>query len=210
MAMIPERFVNYLVILTWGSIPWVYFPVVCSKVHSTRDAAVAILDVAVASTLPRGLVEPREQPNAPAGSAFPVLQVPLSSMPRDAHRVADGARLSDDANRQQFHVALLENCSFFAHLVLRHVRAGGDPSSCSLDRDSPRKKLNLAKASKTPPQSSSNILARHKPAEERILQPEVSTSFLQTLWVEVGCRSAQTLVSEKERHEYREDSKPAL
>jgi len=36
------------------------------------------------------------------------------------------------------------------------------------------------------------------------------SSPLQTLWVEVGCRHVQPLVSEKERHEYREDSKSAL
>lgn len=46
--------------------------------------------------------------------------------------------------------------------------------------------------------------------EERALQPEAASPFLQTLLVEVGCRHAQTLVAEKERHEYRENSKPAL
>jgi len=193
--MIPPYAVNYLVTLDWGSIPWVHCLAACSKVHSTHDAAVAIIDMAAASTLPRRSVEPREQATTPAESAFPVSpnklnsHVPLSSMPKDAHRVADDAR--NDANRQQFHVALLEDCSFFAHLVLRHVRAGGNPSSFLLDRDSPRKKLNVAKASEMPPRSSSNILPRHLPVEERTFQPEAPSFFLPTLWIEVGCRHAQ-------------------
>jgi hypothetical protein len=116
---------------------------------------------------------------------------------------ADDAPLRDDTNRRQFHAALLEDCSFFAHLVLRHVRAGGN-------RNSPLKKRNVAKVSQTLPRPSSDILLRHLPVEERALQPEAPLSSLQTLWVEVGCRHAQTLVSEKERHEYRENAKPAL
>jgi hypothetical protein len=124
-------------------------------------------------------------------------------MPNDAQQVADAAQLRDDTNRWQFHVALLEDCSFFAHVVLRHVRAGGN-------RNSPRKKCNVAKVSQTLPRSSSDILPRQLPVEERALQPEAPLSSLQTLWVELGCRHAQTLVSEKERHEYRENAKPAL
>ena len=46
--------------------------------------------------------------------------------------------------------------------------------------------------------------------EERVLQPEAASPFLQTLWVEVGCRHAQTLAPGKERHEYRENSNAAL
>jgi hypothetical protein len=213
VAVISHCAVNYLVTLAWGSIPGVHYPAACSKVHSTHDAAVAM---AAAVTLPRPLVEPREPANTLAESAFPVspnqgnAHLPLSCMPKDAHRMTDGARLRNEANRQQFQVALLEDCSFFAHLVLRHVRAGGHRSSCLLERDSPPKKLNVAKVSQTRPRSSSNILPRNLPVEERALQPEVPSSLLQTLWVEVGCRHAQTLVSEKECHEYREGSKPAL
>jgi hypothetical protein len=210
--MIPPYAVNYLVTLDWGSIPWVHCLAACSKVHSTHDAAVAIIDMAAASMLPRQLVE---QANTLAESAFPVSpnkwnsHAPLSCTPKDAHWVAEGARLSNDANRHQFHVALLEDCSFFAHLVLRYVRAGGNPSSCLLDRDSPQKKSNVAKVSQTQPRSSSNLLPRHLPVEERTLQPEAPSFFLPTLWIEVGCRHAQTLGFRKERHEYREGSKPA-
>lgn len=159
--MIAPCNVNYLMTSAWGSFPWLHSPAVCSKVHSTNDAAVAIPDTAVASTLSRQLVEPREQENTLA------------------------ARVSNNANREQFHVALLEDCSFFAHLVLRHVRAGGNPSRCLLDRASPRMKLNVAKVSQTAPRSSSNILPRHLPMEEHALQPEAASPFLQSLWVKV-------------------------
>jgi hypothetical protein len=200
--------VNYLVPLVWRSISRVHCPAACSQVRSTHDAeAIATIDMAVAATLPQRLVEPRGQANRLAESSLPAFPnkgnspVLVSRMPNDAPLVDQGAQLRDDTNRRQFHVALLEDCSFFAHLVLRHVRAGGN-------RDSPRKKWNVAKVSQTPPRPSSDALPRQMPVEERALQP--ASSFLQTLWVEMGCRHVQTLVSEKERHEYRENSKPAL
>jgi hypothetical protein len=208
--MTPPCTVNYLVTLVWRSIPRVHCPAACSQVRSTHDAeAIATREVAVASTPPRWLVEPREQANRLAESSFPVFpnkrnsHVSLSCMPNDAQQVADDAQLRDDTNRRQFHVALLEDCSFFAHLVLRHVRAGGN-------RNSPRKKWNVAKVSQALPQPSSDILPWQLPMEERALEPEVPSSSLPTLWVEMGCRHAQTLVSKKERHEYRENAKPAL
>lgn len=151
-------------------------------------------------TLLRRLVAPGEETNTLAESACPVCSstwnshASLSCVPKDAQRVAEDARLRADANRKQFHVVLLEDCSFFARLVLRYVRAGGNPSRCLWDRNSPRKKWK----------------SRSRLVKERAVQPEVASSFLQTLWVEVGCRHAQTLVSEKERHEYGKDSKPAL
>lgn len=212
--MIPQCAVNYSVTLAWGRFPRLHSPAVWSNVHPTHDAAVAIPDTVVASTLSRQLVEAREQENILA--AFPPSpnrrnsHVSLPCMHKDAPQVADGARVSNDANREQFHVALLEDRSFFAHLVLRHVRARGNSSRCLLDRASPRMKLNIAKVSQTAPRSSSNILPQHLPMEEHTLQPEAASPFLQTLWVEVGCRHAQTLVAEKERHEYRENSKPAV
>ena len=198
--MIPPCAVNHLATSTWASLPWVLGRVVRSKVHSTQNAAVAIIENDAASTLLRRLVAPGEEANTLAESACPVCSstwnshASLSYLPKDAQRVAEGARLRDDENREQFRVALLEDCSFFARLVLRYVRAGGNPSRCLLDRNSPRKKSK----------------SRSRLVKERALQPEMPSSFLQTLWVEVGCRHAQTVVSEKERHEYRKDSKPAL
>jgi len=131
------------------------------------------------------------------------LQVVRPCNEKDELLLADGAQLSTPAIRRQFLGELLRDCGFFAHLAFRQARAGLNPSSRLSDRDSPRTKLNLAKGWRTPPRSSFD-------GEASSLPPETPSSVLQTLWVEVGCRHAQTLISEKEHHEYGEDSKPAL
>jgi hypothetical protein len=97
-----------------------------------------------------------------------------------------------------FRLHCLKTAVFFADLVLRQVRAGGDPSSGLSERDSSRKKLNVVRVAPAPPQSRANsVLGQRR--EEPALQPETLSFVLQTLWIEVGCRHVQTLVSEKER-----------
>jgi hypothetical protein len=200
------------------------------ELHSTEDAALATalstrtgmvatlstLDMVASSLLPRRLAEASEAVNAlHHDSAFPVSashwnsHTPRSCLRQDAQSEAKGGRLRDDATRQQFQVALLENCSFFADLVLRQLRAGSDSSGGLLERDLSRKKLNAVRVSPTPSRSKANVVLQQR-SEEPTLPPETPSSLLPTLWVEVGCRHLQTLVSEKERHEYGEDSKPAL
>jgi hypothetical protein len=186
---------------------------------TTREGRVVVLstlEMAASAMLPRRLAEASEPANALLhDSVFPVSpnqwnsQAPRSCARKNAQGGAEGGRLRDDANRQQFQLALLENCSFFADLVLRQVRAGGDPCSDLLERDSSRKKWNVVRVSPTPPRSRAKVVLGQR-LEEPGLPPETPSSVLQTLWVEVGCRQVQTLVSEKERHQYGEDSKPAL
>ena len=186
---------------------------------STRTGMVATLstlDMVASSLLPRRLAEASEAVNVLLhDSDFPVSadhwnsQTPRSCLRQDAQSEAKGGRLRDDATRQQFQVALLENCSFFADLVLRQVRAGSDSSGGLLERDLSRKKLNAVRVSPTPSRSKANVVLQQR-SEEPTLPPETPSSLLPPLWVEVGCRHLQTLVSEKERHEYGEDSKPAL
>lgn len=186
---------------------------------TTREGMVAVLstlDMVVSSMLARRLAVASEPVHVLLhDSAFPVSrnhwnsQTPRSWVCKDAQSEAEGRGLRDDANRQQFQVALLENCSFFADLVLRQVRAGRDSSGGLLERDLSRKKLNAVRVSPTPSRSKANVVLRQR-SEEPTLPPETLFSLLPTLWVEVGCRHLQTLVSEKERHEYGEDSKPAL
>ncbi len=118
-------------------------------------------------------------------------------------QLADGAQLSAPAIRCQFLGELLRDCGFFAHLVFRQVRTVSTPSSRLVDRDSPRTKLNVVKGSPTPPRSSSS-------GEASSLRLGASSSFLPSLWVEVGCRHLQMHVSGKGCHEHRENSKPAL
>jgi hypothetical protein len=174
---------------------------------TTREGMVAglsNLDVIAPSILPRRLAEASQAVNALLpDSAVAVSanhwrsQPECSWVPKDASSDAEGKRLRDDANRQQFQAALLENCSFFAGLALRHVRAEGNPSGSLLERDWARRKLNGARISPTPPLSKANVAPSKRP-EKQALLPETPSSVLQTLWVEVGCRHVQTLVSEKE------------
>ena len=179
-------------------------------------AVLSILDMAASSNLPQPLAEASAPVSALLhDTAFPVSAhhwnspTPRSSVRKDAQSGAEGEELGDDANRRQFQAALLEHCSFFADLVLRQVRAGGDRSDGLLERDSIRKKLNVVRVSPTPPRSKANVVLWQRP-EEPAPPLETPSSLLPTLWVELGCRHVQTLVSEKERHEYGEDSKPAL
>jgi hypothetical protein len=171
-----------------------------------REGMVAVLfcsDMAASSMFPRRSAEASKHANAIFyDSAFAVspthwnLQSRRPCVCKDAPSGVEEERLRDDANRQQFRVVLLENCSFFADLVLRQVRAESDPSLGLLEQDSSRKKLSVLRASPTPPKA--NALLRPQP-EETALSPEMSSSPLPTLWVEVGCRHVRTLVCEKER-----------
>lgn len=174
---------------------------------TTREgmmAGLSTLDIVAPSMLPRRLAEASQAVNALLhDSAVPVSanhwssQTECSWVPKDAQSDAEGERLRDDANRQQFQLAVLENCSFFADLALRQVRAEGNPSGSLLERDWSRKKLNGVRISPTPPRSKANVAPSKRP-EKQALPPETPSSLLQTLWVEVGCRHVQTLVSEKE------------
>ena len=96
--------------------------------------------------------------------------------------------------RQQFLFALLEDCSFFAHLVLRCVRGGdGSPHSMAAPRG-------------VKPRPVSGIQRRTQPVTRPYAQPELQnpsagardTSFpeLETLWAEVASRHVRTSVSE--------------
>jgi len=160
-------------------------------------AVLSTLDMAASSMLPRRSAEASKHANAIFyDSAFPVSpthgnsQTRRSCVGNDAPSEAEEGRLRDDANRQQFRAALLENGSFFADLVLRQVRTESDPS-CVSAQDSSRKKLSVGRVSPTPPKV--NVV------EEPTHLPEMPSSLLPSLWVEVGCRHVRTLVSEKER-----------
>jgi len=122
---------------------------------------------------------------------------------------AANTRFSNDVNRQQFQVALLESCSFFASLVLRHARAGRNPTRCLSDRAFLQKQLNAVRGSQTPARSRSSVLPMGVPVDLSSFQREVPTFSWETLWVEVGCRISKTLVSERNHHEYGKDPKPA-
>jgi hypothetical protein len=171
-----------------------------------RAGGMAVLstsDMAASSMSPRRSAEASKHANAIFyDSAFPVSpnhrnsQTQRSCERKDVPSGAEEGRLRDDANRQQFRVALLENCSFLAHLVLRQVRAESDPSRGLLAQDPSRKKLSAVRVSPRPPKA--DVLLPPQP-QEPALPPEIPSSLLPTLWAEVGCRHLRTLVSEKER-----------
>jgi hypothetical protein len=166
-------------------------------------AVLSSSDMAASSIFPRRSAEANKHANAIFyDSAFPVSpthwnsQTRRSCVRKDAPSGAEEGRLRDNANRQQFRVALLENCSFVADLVLRQVRAESNPSRGLSEQDSSPKKLSAVRVSPTPPKA--DVLLQPE-AEEPALTPEILSSLLPTLWAEVGCRHVRTLVSEKER-----------
>jgi hypothetical protein len=110
-------------------------------------------------------------------------------------RANDGSfpRLPKAAIRQQFLFTLLEDCSFFAHLVLRGVRAG---DGSHLDVAAPRAKSRpaLEIQRRTQPASCSDPRREQQdllPAARKMSFPE-----LEILWAEVVCRHAHISVSE--------------
>jgi hypothetical protein len=98
------------------------------------------------------------------------------------------------AIHQQFHFALLENCSFFSHLVLRCLR-GEDGSLCG-----------VAAPKGAKPRPVSEVRRGTRPIVRSCLQQELQdrsagalgASFpkLETLWVEVASRSLRVSVCE--------------
>jgi hypothetical protein len=123
---------------------------------------------------------------------------------------ADESAISTSANQRQFLGELLRDCGFFAHLVFRTVREVNNPFNRPPDRDLSCKKSNSSKVSQTPPRSSRSVLSRPPLLEALGPQAEALSSFPQALWVEVGCRRVQTLVSGKARHDYGENSNATL
>lgn len=90
--------------------------------------------------------------------------------------------LSNAASRQQFLCALLEDCSFFAHLVLRCVRATG----CSLESASPGSDCRSTSVIQSRP--SCDVLVRRARRNVPTIETEPVPPTLQTLWANAACR----------------------
>ena len=155
------------------------------------EAMLSILNMATSSKLLQRSAETSEPAQALVhDTAFAVSAnhwnspTPRSSVRQEAQSGAKEERLGDVANRRQFQAALLENCSFFADLVLRQVRGKGDPWRESLQRGSSR---NILSVSPTPPGSKAHVVPAQRP------EPETPSSLLPTLWIEVGCRATRRL-----------------
>jgi hypothetical protein len=118
---------------------------------------------------------------------------------------ADEGAISTSANQRHFLDELLRDCSFFAHLVLRAVRevdSFGHPSY----RNSGYRKSKVFQGLQTPSRSVRSVFPRRRTSEPLCLQAEDP----QALWVEVGCRHAQIIVSGKVSYEHGENPNAAL
>ena len=92
------------------------------------------------------------------------------------------------AIRQQFLFSLLEERRFFAHLVLRYVRAARNSASPPEARKSlPAESSSQRVLPKT--QSISNLLAQQFGQDPSVLESEPAS--LQTFWADIACRLVQ-------------------
>jgi hypothetical protein len=122
---------------------------------------------------------------------------------------ADDSAISTSVNQRHFLGELLRDYSFFAHLVFRAVREV-DSFDRSSGRASGYKKSNVLKTSQTPPRSGRGVLRRGPSLETVGPQAEEPRSLPQALWVEVGCRHAQMIVSGKVPYDYGENPDAAV
>jgi hypothetical protein len=202
--------VNHPVTSIWESISRVKSAAVCSKVLDllrTQSPLVALpasleqrsADSAETVLATREGVSARSSTSRQSTSQESAFVVSPSS---------DAAELSNAASRQQFLLALLEDCSFFAHLVLRCVRAAG----CSPGQESAKPGSNFRSTSAIQPEAppTSSLLAQRSRRSAPTLEAERISPTLQTLWVDMACRHIRTFTPEEKCHEYREDPKHAL
>ena len=101
---------------------------------------------------------------------------------------------SSTAIREQFLCAVLEDCSFFAHLLLRCVRGGdGSASGVAIRRGvMPRSNSRIGPGTRRITRLSAQRELENLPAGTT----ESSSPELEALWTEVACRSMQNSVCE--------------
>lgn len=123
-----------------------------------------------------------------------------SQRPADSLVVAGDCRASrwpSNAICEQFLFAVLEDCSFFAHLVLRCVRGGdGSASGVAVPRGvMPPPKSRIGSGTR----GVTHLCAQRE--LQNLPDGATETSFpeLETLWTEVACRRMHISVCEGER-----------
>ena len=184
-AVITRLAINHLVTVIRESFSRLQNPAVCSKVLdllSPRASLVAMPAEAVAVT--------REGKTVPAVSS--TTRRSISAEPTFLACRGSEPQLSNVASRQQFLLALLEDCSFFAQLVLRCVRAARTSSHSYVSQESAKTGLNSR--STTPRQGKaqpiSNALRQRSRQKPSGLEPGPPSP--QTLWIDVACRYVQS------------------
>jgi hypothetical protein len=213
-AVITQFVINHPVTVIWKNISRLKSAAVCSKVLDllrTQSPLVALpasleqrsgdsAETVVATREGMSALSPTSRQSTSQESAF--LVSPSS----------DGPKLSNAASRQQFLLAVLEDCSFFAHLVLRCVRAAGCSPHRWAKQESAKPGSDFRSTSviQSEAQPTSNVLAQRPRRNPPTLEAEPLSLTLPTLWVDVACRHMRTLAPQEKCHEYSEDPKHAL
>lgn len=184
-AVITRLAINHLVTVIRESFSRLQNPAVCSKVLdllSPRASLVAMPAEAAAVT--------REGKTVPAVSS--TTRRSISAEPTFLACPGRAPQLSNVASRQQFLLGLLEDCSFFAHLVLRCVRAARTSSHSYVSQESAKPGLNSR--STTPRQRKAQPLpnALRQRSRQQPSGLEAGPPSPQTLWIDVACRYVQT------------------
>lgn len=184
-AVITQFAINHLVTAIREGFSRLQNPAVCSKVLdllSPRASLVAMPAEAAAVT--------REGMTVPAVSS--TTRRSISAEPTFLACPGSETQLSNVASRQQFLLALLEDCRFFAHLVLRCAGAARTSSHSYVSQESAKTELNSR--STTPRQRKAQPLpnalrqrSRQQPSDLQAGPPSV-----QTLWIDAACRYVQT------------------
>jgi hypothetical protein len=174
--------INYLVTVIWATIFCTQSPVVCSRVLDLLQPRTPLM--ASAPSIKLGSGGPTEAALAPVACALFQGPPPKSALfVYPCSYESKRNELASTAIRQQFLFGLLEERRFFAHLVLRCVRAGVDSSAAC----GPQKSAQVGSMSaKTQPLS--KLLMQRSRQNPRAEAGPVS---LQTLFADVARRLAQ-------------------
>jgi hypothetical protein len=197
--VITRLVINHLVTLIWEDFSRVQSPAVCSRVLDLLRPRAPL--VALPPSLEHCSAESAEAAAA-TREEMTVLAVSSTSRQGTAQESAflafpgsHGPKLSNVASRQQFLLAVLEECSFFAHLVLRCVRAAHcSPHSCAKQESAkPGSNFRPTAAMQSKTQPISNLLAQRSQQNSPAL--EVEPLSPQTVWVDIACRHVRTSCS---------------
>ena len=193
--MITRLVINYLVTVIWEDFSRVQSPAVCSRVLDLLRPRAPL------AALPPSLADSAEAATA-TREGMTVLAVSSTSRQGTSQESAflafpgsHGPKLSNVASRQQFLLAVLEDCSFFAHLVLRCVRAAHcSPHSCAKQESAkPGSNSRPTAAMQSKAQPISNLLAQRSQQNSPAL--EVEPLSPRTVWVDIACRHVRTSCS---------------
>jgi len=184
-AVITRLVINHLVTAIRESFSRLQNPAVCSKgLDLLRSrASLVTMPAEAAAVMREGMTGPSVSSTTGRSiSADPTfLACPDGEPP-----------LSNVASRQQFLLVLLEDGSFFAHLVLRCVRAARTSSHSNVSQESAKTGLNSR--STTPRQRKAppipNALRQRSRQEPSVL--EAGPPSPQTAWIDAACRYVQT------------------